>query len=612
MNSIAQIVVGLPVEGPFDYNIPEEAQADLQIGQRVVVPFGRRDVMGYVVGLSDQSTFSSLKDIKRVLDAVPIISAELLQLVQWMAQYYGCSWGEAIETIIPFSVRNRKKLKLNSEHQKISSVRESDVSLFLAHDNQKAMDEIIKQAQENLAQDKGVLFLAPDHSVSQKVFDFVSNQLKQKIARLDLGISKEQIADWVSLKNGETLCAIGLRSAVFAPIANLGLVVVFEEHYYGYKEDQTPYYHARDVILERSQIEGFNVVFVSSAPTVELWSEMSSSGCELVSFSKEDMAELKLVDLANYKPRKESSLSFPAVTAVSQVLDNGGKVLVLFNRRGFNTVIKCSGCGHVLRCERCEVPLTYIDEKNKMTCSSCDAEINPIKKCPQCNGGKLDRYGDGIERVESDLAKFLFQAKLATFDRDTKRMSRSANVIVATQAIFKILDQMEIDVAVVLDVDAELSRHDFRAHQKVFSMLMDLRKNVRDGVYVQTRQPFHPALSCARSMDLEKFYTEELQARKDLGFPPYQHLFEIMVRGKDETLTIEQADIIYELFLERSLKGFEVMPPQPSARAKLRDQYRYTIMGKGLKELESMAHVKAVLKDAKKKRGVIVTVNVDP
>lgn len=612
MKSIAQIVVGLPVEGPFDYKIPEEAQADLAVGQRVVVPFGRRDVMGYVVGFADKSTFSSLKEIKRVLDTEPIISAELLQLAQWIGKYYGCSYGEAIETVIPFSVRNRKKLKLSSGMLKMPPLKKkTGAALFLSHDDQRSFQEVMKRSQECFLQGQGVLFLAPDHVASQKVFDHASRKLKEKISRLDLGVSKQQVEDWVALKNGEMLCAVGLRSAVFAPVKNLGLVVVFEEHHYGYKEDQSPYYHAREVIMERARIEGFEVVFVSSAPTVELWSKVTSSECKTTLF-QDDMAQVKLIDLANYKPRKESALSFPVVTAVSQVLDGGGKVLVLFNRRGFSTVIKCSACGHVLRCQRCEVSLTYIDEKKKMTCSSCDAEIDPINKCPECKATGFDRYGDGIERVESDLARFFPQAKLATFDRDTKSMSKSANIIVATQAIFRILDQMKIDIAVILDVDAELSRHDFRAHQKVFSLLMDLCKGVDDKVFVQTRQPLHSALSCARFMDLEGFYAEELQARKDLGFPPYQHLFEIMSRGKSESLTIEQADIIYEAFLEHPLEGFDVMPPQPGFQAKLRDQYRYIIMGKGLKEFETVMHIKNVLKEAKKKRGVIVTVNVDP
>lgn len=650
MKLIAQIVIGLPVEGPFDYTIPEQDQENLHIGQRVTVSFGPKEVLGYVVGLTDQSSFSSLKPIKKVLDQEPIISTELMTLARWMSQYYGCSWGEAIETIIPFVVRNRKKLALASCARETSQIKESNVSLLLANDDVKAMKHIIDQAKENLSQKKGVLFLAPDHTTSQCIANDISVRLDIDMARLDCGVSKKFIDDWVALKNGEKICAVGLRSGVFAPIVNLGLVVVLEEHHYGYKEDQMPYYHARDLILERARIEGFNVVFVSSAPTVELWSMIAESGGDVKKLMRDDAASLRLIDLANYKPRKESAFSFPVVTAVSKTLDEDGKILVIFNRRGFSTVIKCSGCGHVLRCERCEVPITYVyppkkladvreeklnkadkpasalwrvnsestaglpaglHEKAKMICTACDAEMEPADECPECKS-ELNRYGEGIERVESDLAKFFPQAKLATFDRDTKRISRSANIIVATQAVTKILDQLDIDIAVMLDADAELSRHDFRAHQKVFSFLMDLCKSTKDRVFVQTRQPQHPALKYAQSMDLDKFYQEELEARKELGFPPYQHLFEIMVRAKDEALTIEQADLIYEKFLEMPLKEFEAMPPQPSVRAKLRDQYRYIIMGKGLNGVEVMEHIKKVLHEAKKKRGVIVTVNVDP
>lgn len=611
--NIAKIVFGLPVEGPFDYLIPEEAANDIQVGQRVIVPFGRRSATGYVTGFAERSELPLLKMIQKVLDHEPIISDTLLELAQWMSGYYGCSLGEAIERMVPFSVRNRKKLGLLPlKDTKESSRKGAAVSIFLSHDDRQCFEKIIEKADACLKKNIGVLFLAPDYITSQKVFERVSAALSQRVVRLDSGTSKNQIQAWTELKNGEAMCAVGLRSAVFAPVRNLGLAVVFEEQHYGYKEDQMPFYHARDVILKRAALEQCEAVFVSAAPTVELWAMVDAAQCQTVSFSKKDESEIKLIDLANYKPRWNSALAFPVASAVGQALDQEKKVLVLFNRRGFHTLIKCTQCGHVLKCARCEVSCVYHDDSSQMVCPSCDKKYTVPRVCPECGKNFLHRYGEGVERVESNLAKFFPRARLATFDRETRRVPKSATIVVATQAIFKVLDQMDIDTAVVLDTDAELSRNDFRCHQNVFSFLMDLKKVVASTVFVQTRQPNHPALHCARAKDADAFYRQELSARKELGFPPYQHLFEIMIRGEKEEIVTEQADMIYEQFLEHAAGGFEAMPPQPSFRAKLRDQYRYTIMGKGLNVQESIAHIKKVLKLTKKKRGMIVTINVDP
>lgn len=610
---ILQVVTGLPVEGPFDYRPPEGFSGSLAPGQRVIVPFGRRREMGYIVGVVSQSTVPSLKAVIRVLDAHPIIDPDLMALARWMAAYYGCSVGEAIEKMIPFGIRHRKSLALSAPAAE-SRCRQGKaaISVFLSLDEDAAWRAVLERARECLSRRQGVLFLAPDAQASQRIVERVASSLGQAPARLDQGTSKEQTAAWLAVKNGEAGCAVGLRSAVFAPIRCPGLVVVFQEHHYGYQEDQSPFYHARDVILERARIQGCDVIFMTPAPTVELWSGVSDGRFELIRFEKSDPVRVTPIDLTNYKPRKDSALSFPVASAVSQALEQRKKVLVIFNRRGMYTVIKCEHCGHVLRCPRCQANLSYHEEISEMVCPSCDTHHGVIRSCPECRHAGLNRYGEGVERVRHDLARFFPQARLAVFDRESRSFPHQADIVVATQAVIKMLDRVCVDLAVLPDVDAELSRHDFRSHQAVFSMVMDLAKVVRDEVFVQTRQPGHPALRWARSFAIQEFYDAELRARQELGFPPARHLFQVMVRAKNEEHAQQQADMIYEKFLALPHDGFEVMPPQPGFQAKLRDQYRYIIMAQAPRALASMAHIKTVLKAVKKKRGVIVTVHVDP
>jgi len=612
-DQILQVVTGLPVEGPFDYRPPEGFSGTLAVGQRVIVPFGRRRETGYIVGLCARSTVPSLKSAIAVPDAYPIIDPDLMALARWMAAYYGCSTGEALEKMIPFAIRQRKSLDLSAPEPQVRSKSGiSKVSLFLSLDEDAAWAAVLARARESLAREQGVLFLAPDAQASQRIFERAAPAAGQLSARLDQGSSRDQTAAWLMLKNGDARCAVGLRSAVFAPIRHPGLIVVFQEHQYGYQEDQSPFYHAREAVLERARIQGCDVIFMTPAPTVELWSEVSGGRFELVRFEAPDPVRITPIDLTNYKPRKESALSFPVASAVSQALEKRKNVLVLFNRRGMYTVIKCEHCGYVLRCPRCQANLSYHEDISEMVCPSCDTRHGVIRNCPECRHTGLNRYGEGIERVRHDLARFFPQARLAVFDRESRAFPRQADIVVATQAVIKVLDRARVDLAVLPDVDAELSRHDFRCHQAVFSMVMDLAKAVRDEIFVQTRQPNHPALRCARRFAVVEFYEAELRARQELGFPPARHLFEIMVRAKNEEHAQQQADVIYEKFLALPHDGFEVMAPQPGFQAKLRDQYRYTIMAQAPRALASMAYIKAVLKAAKKKRGVIVTVHVDP
>ncbi|HSV43635.1 MAG TPA: primosomal protein N', partial [Candidatus Bathyarchaeia archaeon] len=540
----------------------------------------------------------------------PMVSAPLLELARWLADYYGCSFGEAIAAALPFSVRNRKRLAFSPPPEKILK-KTPALSLYVIHDDEAGYEAIVSRMKETLAAGRGVLILAPDSDEAERLAEVIAPKVGGKIARLDTGASKKYTQDWLALKNGEVSCALGVRSAVFAPVNNLGLIVMTDEDHYGYKEDQTPYYHAREVVLKHSAIEGSDVIFSSAAPSVELWHAIACSGGEVKTFFKKDMAPLQIVDLANYKPRKESALSFPVANEVGRTLEAGGKVLVFFNRRGFHTMVKCEGCGHVIKCPRCEVPLVYLYEEKIMSCPSCNFKQAGTSVCPECGDKNLNRYGEGIERIESDLARFFPQARLATFDRTKKQLSKGWNIIVATEAIVKHLNGMAIAATVVLDIDSELSRHDLRGHQKVLSLLLTLRKYTREKIFVQTRQPSHPAIQAACSLELDRFYQQELKSRQELEFPPFKHLIAVMIRGKKEGTTAARADDFFKQLSEHPLAGFEVLPPQPDFRPKLRDQYRYIIMGKAFQVEVAVKHIRQLLAAMKRKSGVIVTLDVD-
>jgi primosomal protein N' (replication factor Y) len=617
MKSIAQIIIGLPVDGFFDYLIPDHLIGRLSIGQRVAVPFGRKKAVGYIAGFSDHSDIKTLKALDEPLEDFPLVLENQLELGRWIADYYGCSWGEAVEAMLPFSVRQKKTLALRGkigDRHHFSEEKEGKKNgachLFLSQDEDAAWEDVVRHVKGCLDQGKGVLFLAPDHIVSGRIYRYFENVLQVPIARLDSGPSKRQVEYWLGVRHGETICAIGLRSGVFTPVKNLGLAVMFGEQQYGYQEDQAPFYHARDILLKRAANEGFHVIFSSVAPTVELWSAAEAQRFAVKSFSKEPLAACQLIDLRNYKPKRESYLSIPLADAVGKALDRGERVLIIYNRRGFNTLTKCGSCGHVIACQRCHVPYVYVYGEKIMRCPSCGGKQAVVKQCPECRQALL-QYGEGIERIESNLARFFPQANITTFDRDTKTVPKRANLIIATQAVLRVIRELNIDLAGVLDIDAALSRFDFRCQQKVFSLLMEVRASIRNQVIIQTKDPRQGVLDCVVKNEMERFYQQELEIRRETGFPPVKHLLAVMLRGENEGAVTAQAEMIYEKISAQPMVGMEILPPQPDFQPKLRGKFRFMIMTKCLDVVSAVHYIKTVLGSVKKKHGIVTTIHVD-
>ncbi len=616
MNKIAHVVVGLPVEGPFDYLVGESLQNRIQVGQRVCISFHGKKKVGYVVSLGKKSFIKSLKPILSILDEQSVLDTKLLKLTQDFAQYYGCSWGEAIETSLPTRLRRSQPIDFPFIQESIdmgSSPKISgEATLVLDQGQTKRWPYLMETIRATLDQGQGVIFLVPEIFLIDKVISQLKKQITHPVAILDKQLKpKEELQYWMSLKAGQVRWVIGTRSAVFAPIPNLKLIIIYEEENSAYKQEQSPSYHVREVAHLRIQLEGLHIMYISSAPSAELWWLVKKKKVKLVSLEKERLSEMQLIDMANYKPRA-STISFPLQSHMQRTLTARGKIVLFLNRRGFSTMTRCNQCGFTIKCPRCEVNLTYSYATKLLVCRLCNYQTQLPKICPQCHSSYLRFLGSGVERIESEVARIFPQAKVTRYDRESSAIPREADIIIATQAILRILDQLSVDLMGVLNIDGELSRYDFRSAQKTFSLLVHLRQMVKEKMIVQTFHPDNYCLKAAVKMDYEKFYQNELSLRKELGFPPFRHLVAMGARGTQEETVLNQVNAIYSLLKEQTPKDIELLDPHPDSLPKLRDRYRFNIMAKG-KSLKSMlALIKRVLKEYKKKSGVIVTVNVDP
>jgi len=616
-NKIVKVVIGLPVEGPFDYWVPEDFRDAIRVGTRVRVPFGGRKHIGYVIGLTDKSRFpqSKLKLIAAVIDTTPLINEEILNLTQATAQYYGCAWGEVIETSLPKALRTGTMINFSvKQHPLPKTVGVSETVLVHDVSRKKSWDYLSDQIRKTIALGQGVIVLVPEIAS----IPFIEEILKKSISEKAMVLGREsnvkaELESWAMIRGGQVRIVVGTRSAVFCPIQNLGLIIVWDEDHQAYKQEQSPFYHGRDVALRRGQMSGARIILVSALPSPEVWWPASQTRKEIFFYDADKSVPIQLVDVTDYRSRKMVQISVPLRNTMEQTIKKGGKIVLFLNRKGFSTMTRCHQCQYTLQCPRCASNLAYLFAVKKMACSHCNYTMVPPSVCPQCQSSYLRFSGVGIEKLESEIARIFPQSRLKSYDKDTPGIPSNFDILIATQAVLKLQDQIAVDLVGAMYIDSELNRPDFRSAHKTFALLIQLRQMAREKLIVQTRLADNDCLKFAVKMDFQKFYSKEIKLRRELKLPPFNHLISIIVRAANEQAAFDQANMLYRQFDDKNKrKSIMVSEPQPDAIPKLRGKYRFMILVKGKSAEKILTFVRAALKGIKRKSGALISVNVDP
>ncbi|HOW35791.1 MAG TPA: primosomal protein N' [Candidatus Omnitrophota bacterium] len=614
MNSkIVQVVVGLPVEGPFDY-FTEGALADkIAIGQRAWVPFGPRKLVGFIVGVAAKSKFKRLKPIFSLIDNEPVLDSRLLALTQEISRHYGCSWGEAIEMSLPDALRKGKAVDIPPLDSS-SILSQGNPETILVHDksNKKYWPFLLENMRDTLSLGKGILFIVPENSLTDELKNKIKSETAEEIVVLDKRLkSGDELKEWQKVKGGQAKIIIGTRSAIFAPARNLGLIVVLDEDHAAYKQEQSPFYHLRDVALMRSVIENCRMIFVSAVPSAEVWQQVSSKKIKLVALEADSTSRVQIIDVSDFHFRKSSVFSFPLRNGIEKTLEARGKIVLFMNRKGFSTLTRCRQCGYTVKCRRCDTNLVYLFDRKIMVCRYCHFTANPPSVCPQCQSSYIRYSGLGIEKLESEISRIFPKARVCHYDRDTHSFPSDFDILIATQAVLRIQDKLFVDLVGAVQIDSELNRPDFRAAQKTFALLVHLKNLAKEKLIIQTRNPDNYCLKAILKSDFNKFYKKELSLRKELGLPPFKHFIAIVIRTAKEALAGEQAQELYKVLKENS-KAVEILEPQPDKTVKLRGKYRWVILMKSKSVIKMMGLAHKALKTFRKKAGVVVSVDVDP
>jgi primosomal protein N' (replication factor Y) len=673
------------LRGPFDYRLPEELRGGaVGVGSMLVVPFGRREVLGVVVGLAESSDVATEKLLAPLRALELGVPAEMVALAEWIAAEYCSTLARALGLVLPpgatrrLSGRKRRAVK-RSEHlavgarsphtpqatceqQAVLDVLQAALHEHTAHERLlhgvtgSGKTEIYLRAAETaLAQDRGAIVLVPEIALTPQIVGRFIERFGETVAVMHSQLRPgERYAEWRRLREGEARICVGPRSAVFAPIDRLGLIVVDEEHDSSYKHEGDPRYDARDVAAERARRSGALLLLGSATPRAESARRVPRSTLR----SRVDGRPLPRVEVLDM--RDDSALAgrqalHPATAqALSEVRAARAKAIVLLNRRGWSNFLSCRSCGRVWGCPSCDVALVLHRAGGFLACHHCGHRERAPQRCEACSSSSVARHGAGTERLAHELAAVLDEdGAFPVFRLDADAVAGAgagaepagsgaraapdvqggvgallrrfeaadSGVLIGTQMVAKGHDFPDVTLGVVLDADATLRFPDFRAEERTFALIAQLAGRVGRGgegrVLVQTIAPDARAIEHAARHDSDGFLAGELQRREALSYPPFSHLIRVVCSAESSADARAAATAVRERFAahasEARAAGATVLGPASLFR--LRGREREVLVVKAPQRRGAVHAIGEAVREvaaARAQRGVNFSVDVDP
>jgi primosomal protein N' (replication factor Y) len=673
---LAEVALPLPLRRTFHYLVPEEARAKIRPGVRVRVPFGRRRLSGVCVGIAESTgvPLEALKPIERVLDeAAPALPAAVLDLARFVADYYRSGLGEALAAALPGSVkrRRRKDGKAATEGAALPPVfsgppREHD--RVLTAGQARALDAVsellsaprfgvvlvhgvtgsgktevyLRAIEAALARGKTALVLVPEIALTPQTIERFKSRIPSAGVLHSLQRPAERARQWERALSGESPLVVGPRSAVFAPLPRLGLVVVDEEHESSFKQDsQDPRYHARDVAIVRAKQEGAAVILGSATPSLESFENARSGRYRGVYLDERATgASLPHVEIVDLREEARERDHFPFLSrrleaALRETLARKEQAILFLNRRGFSTFLRCRRCGHVFTCGECSVALTYHKGIDRALCHYCERRLDPPRDCPKCLAPAIDYFGVGTERIEEEVRRRFPGVAIERLDSDAIERAEDieaaldrfrkgeVEILIGTQMVAKGLDFPRVTLVGVISADTALNFPDFRAAERTFQMLSQVAGRAGRGALegrtvIQTFSPAHPSIRAAAAHDSLGFLETELAHRKKLRYPPFGRLALVTVSSPEESRLWPAAQEIaarIRAALSEAGVGPErarVLGPSPAPLFCLRGWHRALILLKGENRAAIRPGIEAFESAPRPAAGVRSALDIDP
>ncbi|MFO7769478.1 MAG: primosomal protein N' [bacterium] len=759
----AEVALPLPIRQTFTYRLGDDLVEETVVGSAVVVPFGRRTVTGYVVGLLEEpgeEVPERLKGVQDVLDPGPLFPAELLAVTRWMSDYYLCGWGEVLRAAVPEGAQIRSKLRaritpagasedaaaglsesgrkllgllrdrqegdatdlgrsarVSSPHavlrrleerglvEVFEEVRKSGYSRELEevplpgeldaegdeppdHDLTPSQREALAPLREALSegrfltallhgvtssgktavyealvadaleQGKGAIVMVPEIAITPQMVRLFRARFGERVALFHSRLkARDRHAQWRRVLRGEAPVVIGPRSAVLAPVPELGVLVVDEEHEPSYKQSEpAPRYHGRDVAIYRAWEVGAVCVLGSATPSAESYRNAREGKYLLLEMPERiddrPLPRIELVDLAaEPKPwedeggevgREEEEEEGPSrevgagivfsrklEEALRSRLEQGEQAILFLNRRGFSPFLTCADCGHVEECSNCSVSMVFHAQQEHLRCHYCGSVRRSPRACPECGSDRLYYQGLGTQRVEALTRERFPGIRVLRMDSDSTRKRGSharlyrsfargeGEVLLGTQMVAKGFHFPDVTLVGVISADAELHFPDFRANERTFQLLTQVAGRAGRGerlgeVVVQTYAPENPGVLHAAAGDFRAFMEAELASREALGYPPFGRMVRVLVRGREEEAVAEEAAAAAKALGMVAPDSVLVLGPAPAPLYRVNRQYRVHLFLRGPSGATLRKCVEASRLLERGRPGLAVTVDVDP
>jgi len=737
---VARVTLEIALRREFDYAIPAELEAEVEIGSRVKVPFGPREVMGCVTALIEQSTHTNLRSIVKVIGQQSFITPKVLEFARWIAKYYCCPIEVALKSVLPDAVRKEedgwrerlfvRKLPLTGEMPKLTK-RQEEIWKIITISGQIPLQELLQTTgttsetvrkledkgliaiapeiserdpyanekilasaaltlnpeqvtalatiYEAMERDKkpatprtfllhgvtgsgkteiylqaiahalerrqGAIVLVPEISLTPQTVErfkarFSSGPLQTLVAVLHSHLSAgERHDEWHKIRQGRARIVIGARSAIFAPVEPLGLIIVDEEHEHSYKQEEAPRYHARDVAVVRGQMEEAVVVLGSATPSMESFYNVKRAKYGLLELTSrvddQRMPIVRVVDMRkeNRKQKGTPIFSQELKEAITRRLDRNEQTILFLNRRGYSTSLQCTQCGYVAECPNCSVSLTFHRQAQKLRCHICNYEGAVPKICPEpkCGNPAIRYSGLGTERLEETLGKLFPHARLRRMDSDTLKKKDDyrrilgdfrlgkIDILVGTQMIAKGLHFPNVTLVGIIYADLSLHIPDFRAGERTFQLITQVagragRGDVEGEVFVQAFTPFHPAIQYARRHDFIGFYEQEIEFREQLKYPPISRVALLTLKGRNEDKVEFSASHLRKQIesMSQEIADLILAGPAPAPLARAESNYRYQLMLRTKRMSPVSELLTRLVQDLTLPEGVTLSIDIDP
>lgn len=672
----------------FDYIVPNDLESSIKVGIRVLVPFGRQTLEGFVLEIKDNSD-RDLKEIYSILDRDIVLNDELLLLGKQIQKSTLSTLISAYQVMLPKALKAKAGVLVSKKYQTFyeltdksylasSSAQEKILKLFsdkktisrkellaisssalstliekkvlseikkedyrikyevnkdkkkvLTPSQQKVVNSVLENQQnvpfllfgvtgsgktevymqiieKVLKRGETAIMLVPEISLTPQMVEQFSNRFGNQIAALHSALSEgEKYDEWRRIARGEASIVIGARSAIFAPLKNIGIIIMDEEHSDSYKQgDKSPRYHARDVAIWRAKHHSCPVLLGSATPSLESMARAEKGVYQLLVLKErvngKSLPNVEIIDMNKEAKNGTSHITNRLLSEVSSCIDRGEQAILFLNRRGFSTFVTCKNCSETIKCPNCDITLTYHKSNRMLRCHYCGYATPLPKVCPHCKEEALSDLGVGTEKIEEELHGLLPNARVLRMDVDTtsrkgahKKMidafrNHEYDILLGTQIVAKGLDFSDVTLVGVINADTSLNIPDFRSSENTYSLLSQVagrsgRSQKTGKVYIQTFNPDHYAISFVKEHDYLGFYREEMKIRRRLGYPPFYFLCYLKISGKEADYLFQES-LKIKRSLERNLHHTTILGPTTLAVFKVNNIYRYGIILKYKRE----------------------------